>query len=49
MKRKLLDLLNQKKKVDGVYSKIIYPDGSIAPARTLFPDFDKVDEMKVNE
>ena len=32
-------------KVDGVYSKIIYPDGTIVPEKTLFPDFDKVDKM----
>jgi len=35
-------------KIDGVYSKIIYPDGSVAPERTLFPDFNKVDKMKIN-
>jgi len=32
-------------KIDGVYSKIIYPDGSIAPKGTLSPDFDKIDKM----
>ncbi|MDU4436768.1 MAG: hypothetical protein E7I42_28460, partial [Pluralibacter gergoviae] len=47
--KKVIRFVEPEKKVDGVYSKIIYPDGSIAPARTLFPDFDKVDEMKVNE
>ncbi|OUR02986.1 hypothetical protein B5M10_06990, partial [Pluralibacter gergoviae] len=47
--KKVIRFVEPEKKVDGVYSKIIYPDGSIAPARTLFPDFDKVDEMKVKE
>jgi len=28
---------------------MIYPDGSIAPERTLFPDFDKVDKMKIKK
>ncbi len=35
------------KKEKGVYPKIIYPDGTIAPPKTLFPDFDKVDKMKL--
>lgn len=35
-------------KIKGEYSKVIYPDGSAAPERTLFPDFDKVDKMNIN-
>ncbi|MBD8162024.1 hypothetical protein [Erwinia persicina] len=46
--RKVVRRVEPEKKIDGVYSKIIYPDGSIAPERTLFPDFDKVDKMNVN-
>ncbi|HCQ0107471.1 hypothetical protein [Citrobacter braakii] len=46
--RKVIRYIEPEKKVDGVYSRIIYPDGSVAPERTLFPDFDKVDKMKIN-
>ena len=45
--RKVVRRVEPEIKIDGVYSKIIYPDGSIAPERTLFPDFDKVDKMSV--
>lgn len=44
---KVVRYIEPENKIDGVYSKIIYPDGSVAPERTLFPDFDKVDRMKV--
>lgn len=44
---KITKLIGNEKKIKGVYPKIIYPDGSIAPERTLFPNFDKVDRMKV--
>ncbi|AVF37535.1 hypothetical protein [Rahnella sikkimica] len=44
---KVVRFIEPEKKTEGVYSKIVYPDGSIAPERTLFPDFDKVDQMKV--
>ncbi|CAM4271438.1 hypothetical protein PLGE761_19965 [Pluralibacter gergoviae] len=47
--RKVVRYIEPEKKVDGVYSKIIYPDGSVAPARTLLPDFDKVDKMEVDK
>lgn len=47
MKLKLCVGLSLKKKVDGVCSKIIYPDGTVAPEKTLFPDFNKVDKMKL--
>ncbi|MRS90400.1 hypothetical protein GJV04_10210 [Enterobacteriaceae bacterium RIT714] len=47
--RKIIRYIEPEKKIDGVYSKIIYPDGSIAPERTLFPDFNKVDKMKVEK
>ncbi len=43
----IIKYVEPERKIDGVYSKIIYPDGSVAPERTLFPDFDKVDKMKV--
>ncbi|MRS90401.1 hypothetical protein GJV04_10220 [Enterobacteriaceae bacterium RIT714] len=45
---KVIRYIEPAKKIDDVYSKIIYPDGSIAPERTLFPDFGKVDKMKIN-
>ncbi|PLV45145.1 hypothetical protein [Erwinia sp. B116] len=45
---KIVRYIEPSKKTDGVYSKIIYPDGSVAPEKTLFPDFDKVDKMKIN-
>ncbi|EEQ1541553.1 hypothetical protein AVS17_000753 [Escherichia coli] len=45
--RKVIGFVEPEKKIDGVYSKIIYLDGSIAPERTLFPDFDKIDKMKI--
>jgi len=44
---KIVRRIEPEKKIDGVYSKIIYPDGSVAPERTLFPDFNKVDKMKI--
>ena len=45
---KIVTLVEPYKKIPGMYSKIIYPDGSIAPERTLSPDFDKVDKMTLN-
>lgn len=45
---KVVRYIEPEKKIDGVYSKIIYPDGSVAPEKTLFPDFDKIDKMNVN-
>ena len=47
--RKIIRRVEPEKKIDGVYPKIIYPDGSIAPESSLFPDFDKVDKMKVGK
>ncbi|WP_292977222.1 hypothetical protein [Pantoea sp. UBA4549] len=44
---KVIRYVEPKEKIKGVYPQIIYPDGSFAPARTLFPDFDKVDKMKI--
>ncbi|EQV89311.1 hypothetical protein LL061_03265 [Escherichia coli] len=46
---KVVRYIEPERKVDGVYSRIIYPDGSYAPERSLFPDFDKVDKMKVKK
>ena len=45
--RKIVRFVEPEKKVEGVYSKIIYPDGSVAPDKTLFPDFNKVDGMTI--
>ncbi|AVF37533.1 hypothetical protein [Rahnella sikkimica] len=45
--RKIVKFIEPENKIDGVYAKIVYPDGSIAPERTFFPDFDKVDQMKI--
>ena len=44
---KIVKFIEPENKIDGIYAKIIYPDGSIAPERTLFPDFNLVDKMKV--
>jgi len=44
---KVIRYVEPKEKIKGVYPQIIYPDGSVAPERTLFPDFDKVDNMKI--
>lgn len=44
---KITRFVGLEKKIKGEYPKVIYPDGSIAPERTLFPDFDKVDKMNV--
>ncbi|MTH48862.1 hypothetical protein [Intestinirhabdus alba] len=45
--RKVVRFVEPEKKVDGVYPKIIYPDGTLAPDDVLFPDFNKVDGMSV--
>ncbi|WP_260863995.1 hypothetical protein [Citrobacter sp. Marseille-Q6884] len=45
---KITRFVGLEKKIKGKYPKIIYPDGSVAPEKTLFPDFDKVDKMNVN-
>ncbi|MEN5017145.1 hypothetical protein ABEH87_12440 [Erwinia sp. Eh17-17] len=45
--RKVVRYVGIEKKTKGIYSKIIYPDGSVAPEKTLFPDFRKVDEMQL--
>ncbi|UAN16694.1 hypothetical protein [Enterobacter asburiae] len=42
---KVIKYIEPEKKIDGVSPKIIYPDGTVAPEKTLFPDFDKVDKM----
>ncbi|WP_145339550.1 hypothetical protein [Pantoea sp. PSNIH1] len=44
---KVIRYVEPKEKIKGVYPQIIYPDGSVAPARTLFPDFDQIDKMKI--
>ncbi|CNI19347.1 Uncharacterised protein [Yersinia thracica] len=45
--KKVVIFVGLEKKMRGAYPKIIYPDGSIAPNRTLMPDFEKVDKMIV--
>ncbi|HDG1678387.1 TPA: hypothetical protein PFE09_003253, partial [Kluyvera ascorbata] len=45
---KIIRFVGLEKKIKDKYPKIIYPDGSVAPEKTLFPDFDKVDKMKIN-
>ncbi|MGC6031525.1 hypothetical protein [Enterobacter kobei] len=47
--KKLTRFVEPEKKTEGVHSKIIYPDGSMAPYETLLPDFNKVDKMKIPE
>ena len=44
---KVIRYVEPKEKIKGVYPQVIYPDGSVAPEITLFPDFDKVDNMKI--
>ena len=44
--RKIVRFVQRKKKIKGVHSRIIYPDGSVVSDGTVFPDFDKVDKMK---
>jgi len=46
-KGKVTRFVGLEKKIKDKYPKIIYPDGSVAPERTLFPDFDKVDKMSI--
>lgn len=44
---KVVRFIEPSKKIDGAHSKIIYPDGTIAPPKTLFPDFNLIDKMIV--
>lgn len=44
---KVVRFIEPEKKLDGAHSKIIYPDGTIAPPKTLFPNFNLVDKMIV--
>ena len=46
---KITQYIEPEKKIKGIHSKIIYPDGSIISDGTVFPDFDKVDKMKVGK
>ncbi|ELN2738866.1 hypothetical protein QDZ16_004350 [Pluralibacter gergoviae] len=46
---KIMKYIGIEKKAKGEYSKIEYPDGSIISDGTVFPDFDKIDKMKVNK
>ena len=45
--KKIIRYVEPEKKVKGIYPKIIYPDGGIISDGTVFPDFDKLDKMKV--
>jgi hypothetical protein len=47
--KKLVRYVEPEKKIKGVHSKIVYPDGSVVSDGTVFPNFDKVDKMKVGE
>ena len=42
---KVTKFIGIERKIKGVYPKIVYPDGSAAPEKNLFPDFKKVDGM----
>ena len=46
---KVIRYIEPEKKIKGVYPKIIYPDGSIISDGTVFPDFDKLDKMKIKQ
>ncbi|EHV2370005.1 hypothetical protein K0E15_004553, partial [Salmonella enterica] len=46
---KITQYIEPAKKIKGVHSKIIYPDGSIVSDGTVFPDFDKIDKMNVGK
>ena len=46
---KIIRYIEPEKKLEGVYSRIIYPDGSVVSDGTIFPSFDKVDKMKVGK
>lgn len=45
---KISRYIEPEQKIKGVHAKIIYPDGSVISDGTVFPDFDKVDKMKLN-
>ncbi|MFK3912930.1 hypothetical protein ACI2JI_12680 [Enterobacter cancerogenus] len=45
--RKIVRFIEPEKKTEGSSTKIIYPDGSVAPDSTILPDFNTVDKMKV--
>ena len=44
---KITRFVGLERKIKGKYPRIIYPDGSIAPEREFFPDFEKVDKMMI--
>ena len=46
---KIIRYIEPEKKLEGVHSRIIYPDSSIVSDGTVFPSFDKVDKMKVGK
>jgi len=46
--RKVVRFIGVTKKIKGVYSQIVYPDGSIVSDGTVFPDFDRVDKIQIN-
>lgn len=46
---KIIRYIEPEKKIKGIYPKIIYPDGSVTSDGTVFPDFDKIDKMKVGK
>jgi hypothetical protein len=44
---KVVKYIGIEKKIKGAHSKIVYPDGSVVANGEIFPDYDKVDKMKV--
>ncbi|MGV3346998.1 hypothetical protein ACGVWS_15140 [Enterobacteriaceae bacterium LUAb1] len=44
---KVVKYIGIEKKIKGAHSKIVYPDGSVVSDGTVFPNFDKVDKMKI--
>lgn len=46
---KIIRYIEPEKKIKGIYPRIIYPDGSVISDGTVFPDFDKVDKVKIKK
>ncbi|MGK8541602.1 hypothetical protein ACRS43_01760 [Enterobacter cloacae] len=46
---KVVKYIEPEMKIEGVYSQIIYPDGSVVSDGTVFPSFDKIDKMNVKK
>lgn len=46
---KVVKYIEPEKKIEGIYSEIIYPDGSVVSDGTVFPDFYKVEKMNIDK